>query len=141
MKDVVLRDFEISDWRLAWDLWESELKKSNDSSWNEANVAMFLKRNPRLSLVAIIDGRLVGTVMCGFDGRRGYIYHLAVANTIRRNGIGTALMKVAISKLKQAGADKIHLMLMVENECARIFYDKLGFENRKDITIMSIKNS
>ncbi len=137
MKDVSIRDFYISDWDDAWQLWEKELKKSNDMSWNKENVKSFLKRNPGLSSVAIIDRELAGTVMCGYDGRRGYVYHLAVAQSKKRRGIGTALMNIAVSKLKEAGAGKIHLMVMVENDCAQIFYDNLGFEKRHDITLMS----
>ena len=137
MKDVKLREFNIKDWDVAWALWEQELKKSNDKSWSKDKVEAFLRRNPGLSFVAEIDGKLSGTVMCGFDGRRGYIYHLAVAETQKRKGIGTALTKIALAKLKDAGAEKVHLMIFVENECAKAFYDKLGFQNRDDITLMS----
>lgn len=137
MKDVKLREFRLSDWEDAWELWEKELGAGNDESWNREKVSLFIKRNPGLSFVAMIDGRLSGTVMCGFDGRRGYIYHLAVADVNKRKGIGTALMEIAIAKLKDAGAGKVHLMVFVENECAQIFYNKLGFQNRKDVTLMS----
>jgi ribosomal protein S18 acetylase RimI-like enzyme len=141
MKDVMLREFKMSDWEDAWEIWEKELKDSNDNSWDKKNVESFINRNPGLSSVAIVDGKLAGTVMCGYDGRRGYIYHLAVSNTKKRNGIGTALMGVAISKLKEAGAGKVHLMILAENECAKIFYDKLGFKRRNDITLMSSNNN
>ena len=88
----------------------------------------------------MVDGSFAGTVMCGFDGRRGYVYHLAVAEGNKRKGIGTALMQIAVSKLKDAGAGKIHLMVFVENECARMFYNNLGFQNRDDVTLMSSIN-
>ena len=137
MKDVKLREFKLSDWEDAWELWEHELEDGNDDSWQKDKVEMFLKRNPGLSFAAMIDGTLSGTVMCGFDGRRGYVYHLAVADVNKRKGIGTALMKLAIAKLKDAGAGKIHLMVFVENECAQKFYHKLGFHDRDDVTLMS----
>ena len=139
MKDVALREFVISDWEDAWEIWEKELSKSNDESWQKEKVEVFLKRNPGLSFVALIDGKLSGTVMCGYDGRRGYVYHLAVVDSNRRKGVGSALMKLAIAKLKDVGAGKIHLMIMIENECAKMFYKKLGFQNRNDIALMSIK--
>ncbi len=138
MKNVKLREFSLSDWEDAWMLWEKEIGEGNDESWQKDRVEKFLKRNPGLSFVAMIDGELSGTVMCGYDGRRGYVYHLAVADVNKRKGIGTALMKLALTKLKNVGAEKVHLMVFVENECAQIFYDKLGFQNRDDITLMSI---
>ncbi len=137
MKNVKIREFKLSDWDVAWKLWEKEIGEGNDASWEKDKVALFLDRNPKLSLVAVIDGVLSGTVMCGYDGRRGYIYHLAVADVNKRKGIGTALMKLAISKLEEEGASKVHLMVFVENECAKRFYHKLGFANRNDITLMS----
>ena len=140
MKEVKLREFEMSDWEAAWQLWQKELGKSTDDSWDREKVESFLERNPGLSFVAMVDGSFAGTVMCGFDGRRGYVYHLAVAEGNKRKGIGTALMQIAVSKLKDAGAGKIHLMVFVENECAQIFYNKLGFQNREDVTLMSSIN-
>ncbi len=141
MKDVILREFDASDWEAAWDIWEAELAGTNDDSWQKDKVVEFLNRNRGLSFVAEIDGTLAGTVMCGYDGRRGYIYHLAVTESQKRKGIGTALMSLALSKLKDEGAGRVHLMVLAENECAKMFYDKLGFEHRKDITLMSsIKN-
>lgn len=137
MKNVKIREFELSDWEASWELWEKELGKGNDNSWQKNKVELFLDRNPKLSLVAIIDGKLSGTVMCGYDGRRGYIYHLAVADVNKRKGIGTALIKLAISKLEKVGASKVHLMIFVENECAKLFYNKLGFADRDDIILMS----
>jgi len=137
MKDVKLREFKLSDWEDAWQLWEAQIKEGNDASWKKEKVDSFLKRNPELSLVAIIDGKLSATVMCGFDGRRGYVYHLAVADVNKRKGIGTALMKLAVAKLKAVGAGKIHLMVFMENECAKKFYHKLGFHDRDDVVLMS----
>ena len=137
MKDVKLREFDLSDWNAAWNLWEKELGKSNDESWQKDKVEAFLRHNPGLSFAAEIDGKLSGTVMCGFDGRRGYIYHLAVTESEKRKGIGSALIKLAMAKLKDAGADKVHLMIFVENACALAFYNKMGFQNREDITLMS----
>ncbi len=75
MKDVKIREFEISDWEAAWQLWQKELGKSTDDSWSREKVETFLERNPGLSFAAMVDGEFTGTVMCGFDGRRGYIYH------------------------------------------------------------------
>lgn len=63
MKNVEIREFEIGDWETAWILWEKELGSSNDESWEKDKVEVFLKRNPKLSLVAIIDGKLAGTIM------------------------------------------------------------------------------
>jgi ribosomal protein S18 acetylase RimI-like enzyme len=139
MNDIKIREFESSDWQVAWDLWGQELK-DKDNTWQKDKVDVFLERNPGQSFVAVVDGELVATVLCGFDGRRGYIYNLAVKDGFKRRGIGTALTKLAISNLKRAGADKVHLMVLVENQCAHRFYQKLGFSNNKDIELMSSGN-
>lgn len=139
MKDIKIREFKSSDWQVAWDLWGQELK-DKDESWQKEKVEAFLLRNPDLSLVAVVDGELVATVLCGYDGRRGYIYNLAVKDGFKRRGIGTALIKLAITNLKKVGANKVHLMVLVENQCASKFYHKLGFSSDQDIELMSNGN-
>lgn len=136
MQNVSIREFQLADWEEAWALWESTLP-SNDSTWSKERVEVFLHHNEGLSLSAVIDGHLAGTVMCGFDGRRGYIYHLAVSPKFRRQGMGTALTKAAVNKLKSAGATKIHLMIHTDNDDAHHFYETLGFSDRFDIYLMS----
>lgn len=90
-----------------------------------------LTRDPDLFLVAELDGEIVGTVIGGFDGRRGMIYHLAVAEKLRRKHIGGALMAEVESRLKSRGCIKAYLLLVKGNNEAKRFYQKRGWQKMK----------
>jgi len=84
-------------------------------------------RDPDLFLVAEADGSLIGSVIGGFDGRRGMIYHLAVQAEFRRLGVGRALMEEVEQRLKACGCLRAYLMVVEGNETAERFYDGLGW--------------
>lgn len=102
-----------------------------------AGIAQYLQRNPGLSFVARDDGRIVGAVLCGHDGRRGYLHHLAVATDHRRRGIGRALVESCLAGLRELGIDKCHLFVYAGNAAAIAFWDRIGWEQRHDLVIMS----
>jgi ribosomal protein S18 acetylase RimI-like enzyme len=104
---------------------------------SEENITRFLERNAGLSLVCETDGRIVGTVLCGHDGRRGYIYHLAVDDALRKKGIGKKLIEQSLAGLQQAGIAKCHLFLFNDNEIAIAFYEKTGWKKRENLLIYS----
>ena len=104
----------------------------SDSS---AEIARKLERDPDLFLVAEIDGRLVGTVIGGYDGRRGMIYHLAVDQHVRTNGIGTALMQEVENRLRQKGCFKAYLMVVKDNPQGIDFYQHRGW-SPMDVNIL-----
>ena len=87
-----------------------------------------LTRDPDLFLVAELDGRLVGTVMGGFDGRRGMVYHLAVVEEQRRQGLGEALMQAVEARLHSMGCLRYYLLVTQDNESAIKFYEQRGHE-------------
>jgi ribosomal protein S18 acetylase RimI-like enzyme len=87
-----------------------------------------LQRDPDLFLLAEQDGRILGTVLGGFDGRRGMVYHLAVDASYRRQGIGEALMQELEQRLKQKGCIKVYLLVTRDNHQAIRFYEKRGWE-------------
>ena len=87
-----------------------------------------LARDPDLFLVAELDGRLVGTVLGGFDGRRGMVYHLAVAEEQRRQGLGEALMQAVEARLHSMGCLRYYLLVTQDNESAIKFYEQRGHE-------------
>lgn len=97
----------------------------------------YLERNPGLSLSAWEDDRLIGTILCGHDGRRGYIHHLAVDQDYRRSGIGNMLVDRALSSLKKLGIQKCHLFMFENNEIGRQFWKDAGWTERTDLTIFS----
>jgi ribosomal protein S18 acetylase RimI-like enzyme len=91
-------------------------------------IAKKLQRDPDLFLLAELAGRLVGTVLGGFDGRRGMVYHLAVAELYRQRGIGSALMEELERRLRQKGCLRYYLLVTNENLDAMHFYEARGWE-------------
>ncbi|MCP1315313.1 GNAT family N-acetyltransferase [Halomonas sp. 707D7] len=100
-------------------------------------ITRYLARNPGLSIVAEQDEALIGTIMAGHDGHRGFIQHLAVAEPYRKQGIGTALVSRCLDALRAEGIDKAHLMLLVDNDAGKRFWTTLGWEFRTDIALHS----
>jgi ribosomal protein S18 acetylase RimI-like enzyme len=123
-----------SDYTEIYSLW---LKTTgiglNSIDDSEYGIALYLKRNPTTNFVAIIDEKIVGVIMSGHDGRRGYIYHTAVDTEYRGNGIGKALVNMAIKALENEGINKVALVVFKNNEIGRAFWRKIGFEEREDL--------
>ena len=97
----------------------------------------YLARNPGLSFVATVEERIVGCVMCGHDGRRGYLQHLAVAPDFRRRGIGSVLVDCCVHALSRLGIEKTHIDVLAENRDAQEFWIKRGWKRRDDIVRFS----
>ncbi len=92
-----------------------------------------LQRDPDLFLVAEVDGQLVGTVIGGFDGRRGLIYHLAVATAYRRSGLGSRLMNEVEGRLRDKGCLRCYLLVRPDNPEAVGFYEQQGWSTLDDL--------
>jgi ribosomal protein S18 acetylase RimI-like enzyme len=101
----------------------------DDPPWNRAAVAVPAKLavQPELFLVALSGKRVIGTVMGGYDGHRGWIYALAVAPTERRKGIATSLMAEIERRLQQAGCRKVNLQVRATNTTVIAFYEGIGY--------------
>jgi ribosomal protein S18 acetylase RimI-like enzyme len=108
---------------------------------SRAATARYLERNPELSFVAIVDGAIAGCVMCGHDGRRGYLQHLAVSRQHRRLGIGSALVGACLTKLESLGIFKTHIDVLVGNQQAHDFWRRRGWQKRDDVFRYSFLNS
>ncbi len=100
-------------------------------------IAKYLERNPGHSFVAEAGGRVVGCLLAGHDGRRGYLYHLAVAPEARRRGTGRALVERALEALRTAGIEKVHADVLPENEDGLAFWLRRGWHRRDDILRIS----
>ena len=98
-------------------------------------IAKKFQRDPDLFLVEEIDGAIAGTVIGGFDGRRGMVYHLAVARSYRKRGIGEALMKELEERLRLKGCIKSYLLVVRENLDAIRFYEQRGWERMDHVFI------
>ncbi len=97
----------------------------------------FIRRNPTTCFLIRDEGQVVGSVLGGFDGRRGYVYHLAVCPEKRRQGLGRMLMDTVCRELEKQGAHKIHLFVLNDNLDVVGFYRRLGWKERTDIQVMS----
>jgi ribosomal protein S18 acetylase RimI-like enzyme len=133
-----IRPFTIEDCEEALTLWgRSEGIGLRGAADTRAGIARYLDRNPGGSFVARENGMLVGAVLCGHDGRRGYLHHLAVAASHRRRGIGAALMKRCLAWLEADGLERCHLFVHAENAEADRFWMRQGWQRRGDILMMS----
>lgn len=101
------------------------------------NINRYLDRNPGMSFSAEKDDRIVGAVLCGHDGRRGYIHHLAVHANYRRQGIGRKLIDNCISALENIGIKKCHLFIFNDNTVGMRFWESLAWSYRSDISVIS----
>jgi ribosomal protein S18 acetylase RimI-like enzyme len=119
-------------------LWASSEGLTLREADSRDAVERYLSRNPGLSFVARDEGQVVGAVLAGTDGRRGYLQHLAVAPSHRGQGTGRALAERAVGRLRALGIAKCHLMVRQENAGARAFWEHLGWSERGDITLMSL---
>jgi len=119
-------------------LWDAVAELQPRTADNEANVARFLERNPGMSQVATdADGKLVGVVLCGTDGRRGYIYRLAVHPDVRGHGIGRELVRRALAALADAGIHSARATIMANNEASISLHEGLGFDVRHDRVVVA----
>ncbi|MCE5286718.1 MAG: GNAT family N-acetyltransferase [Pelosinus sp.] len=136
--DIILREMSINDYDEVFCLWaNTEGIGLNDSDTRE-NIEIFLKRNAGLSVVAEEnEGKIIGALLCGHDGRRGYFHHLAVNNHYRKTGIGKKLVDHCLCKLKAAGIKKCHLFAFTNNLAGIHFWQHLGFSLRENLCILS----
>src|SRR4051812_18186156 len=112
---IDIREFVAADYDAVCALWRaSPGVVLRDADAREPLIA-YIARNPGLSFVAVDDAYLVGAVLCGTDGRRGYLQHLAVAPTHQRRGVGRRLAERSVAALAARGIDKCHLMVLADN--------------------------
>ena len=128
----MIRVLTIDEYEDLFAMWQSTpnmgLRSLDDS---KAGIAFFLKRNPTTNFAAYEDGRLVGAILSGHDGRRGYIYHTVVLPEYRGRGIGSSLVEAAVTALQREGITRVCLNVMASNEQGRHFWTGRGWE-RKD---------
>lgn len=108
----------------------------DDDCDSRAGIARYLKRNPGMSFVARRGRKIVGAVLCGHDGRRGYLHHLAVSPSERRQGIGKALVARCLRALAARRIPKCNIFLYQSNAAGRTFWEHDGWKMRRDLQIM-----
>ncbi len=134
---VEIRIMKANDYAHALNLWQS-LPGLGLSKADEKNAIQdFLGKNPTTCFVAQDSGRIIGTVLGGSDGRRGYLYHLAVHKDYQRLGLGRQLAEICLAALKSQGMQKCHIFVISSNLEGIQFWKKLGWLLREDIHVMS----
>lgn len=132
-----IRIMTMKDYEAAIQLWMNTEGVGLSSADSANGIAFFLERNPGLSRCAYLGEALAGTILCGHDGRRGYIHHLAVAPFARRSGLGRMLVNDCMQSLQDMGIQKAHLFVFKENETAREFWEHIDWDERDELVIMS----
>ena len=136
--NIVTREFSIDDYDASFQLWQRveglEVAEGDDKE----GMAQFIARNPGLSRVAIDGTTIVGVAMCGHDGRRGYIYHLAVDPANRRYGLGKRLVQECLDGLRQAGVVRAIILVSDNNLAGAEFWKRTGWEDIPGALAMGI---
>jgi ribosomal protein S18 acetylase RimI-like enzyme len=135
---IEIREFSINDYDAAIQLWQRveglEIAEGDDRE----GIAQFLARNPGLSRVATDGSAIVGVALCGHDGRRGHIYHLAVDPAYQGRGLGKRLLDESLGGLRQAGLKRVIIMVADDNPSGREFWKRCGWEEIPGAIAMGI---
>ena len=135
---IEIREFSINDYDAVIELWQRveglEIAEGDDRD----GVAQFLARNPGLSRVATDGSAIVGVALCGHDGRRGHIYHLAVDPAYQGGGLGKRLLDESVADLRRIGIKRVIIMVADDNSSGREFWKRSGYEEIPGAMAMGI---
>ena len=130
----MVRTMTIEDYDEVRALWMSikgfGIRSVDDS---REGVEAFLRRNPLTSVVDIEDGKVVGSILCGHDGRRGCLYHVCVAEDYRMRGIGKEMVVFCMNALKAEHVNKVSLIAFTRNDIGNAFWKQIGWTKREDL--------
>ena len=130
----MLRIMTIDDYEQVYTLWKQihgfGIRSVDDS---REGIARFLKRNPDTSVVAVDDGKIVGAILCGHDGRRWCMYHVCVDADYRMRGIGKSMVVFAMEALKKEKINKVSLIAFTKNDIGNAFWKEIGWTKRLDL--------
>ena len=129
-----IREMTIDDFPEVHKLWMTikgfGIRTIDDS---KEGVERFIKRNPTTSIVAEADGKIVGSILCGHDGRRGCLYHVCVRKGYRRHGVGKAMVVACMEALRKEEINKVTLIAFTKNDIGNVFWNKIGWTEREDL--------
>ena len=134
MSNWTVREMKIEDYDGVKKLWLSikgfAIRSIDDS---HDGVEKFLRRNPGCSTVCILDGEVVGAILCGHDGRRGCLYHVCVHADYRRHGIGKAMVVHCMEELEKEHINKVSLIAFTKNDIGNAFWNSMHWTKREDL--------
>lgn len=130
----MIRMMTMDDYEEVYALWKRihgfGIRSIDDS---KEGIERFIKRNPTTSIVAEEDGKIVGSILCGHDGRRGCFYHVCVDEAYRMRGIGKAMVVEAMEMLKAEDINKVSLIAFTKNDVGNAFWKEMGWTKREDL--------
>lgn len=131
---ITIREMQIDDYAGVHELWMTirgfGIRSIDDS---KEGVQRFLQRNPTTSVVAVFEGRMIGSILCGHDGRRGCFYHVCVHEQFRKQGIGKAMAVFAMKALQKEQINVVSLIAFRDNEVGNQFWKCVGWTFREDL--------
>ncbi len=136
----MVREMKIEDYPEVLALWKrikGFLIRSVDDS--EEGIGKFIKRNPTTSVVAVEDDKVVGSVLCGHDGRQGVLYHVCVDPEYRLHGIGKDMVEHALQALAKEGISKVTIIAFKKNDVGNLFWQELGWTMHEDLNYYCYK--
>lgn len=133
---IEIDGFTMDDYDEACALWRAMPEVELDDADTREKMADYLKRNPAMSFVARQGGRMIGAVLCGHDGRRGYLHHLAVLPDYRNRGIGTRLVNACLAALASQGIERCNIFIMSHNESGRAYWTKTGWTRSPHVDVL-----
>ena len=138
--DFEIRPMEAKDYDEVYALWERisgfALRSVDDS---REGIERFLARNPTTSVVAVADGRIIGSILCGHDGREGRFYHVCVAREARKHGVGREMVRVSLAALAREHISKVSLVAFDTNKGGKAFWEHIGWTPRADLDSYEFK--
>ncbi|MBD5541255.1 MAG: GNAT family N-acetyltransferase [Lachnospiraceae bacterium] len=130
----MIRAMTLDDYEKVYELWMKikgfAIRSIDDS---KEGVERFLNRNPGISVVAEEDGKIIGAILCGHDGRRGCMYHVCVDPEHRLKGIGKSMVVFAMEALKKEKINKVSLIAFTKNDIGNAFWKEIGWTKREDL--------
>ena len=131
---MTIRTMTIEDYEGVYALWMTikgfAIRSIDDSA---EGVERFLKRNPDTSVVAVAGGKIVGSILCGHDGRRGCLYHVCVREDYRMRGIGKSMVVRCMEALEREHISKVSLIAFTQNDIGNAFWKEIGWTKREDL--------
>ena len=127
MSQITVRTMTTEDYQGVYDLWMTI------KGFAIRSIERFLKRNPDTSVVAVADGKIVGSILCGHDGRRGCLYHVCVHEDYRMQGIGKSMVVHCMEALEREHISKVSLIAFTQNDIGNAFWKEIGWTKREDL--------
>ncbi len=134
---IAMRPLSLDHYDTVFTLWKECEGIGLSQADSRESIQGYLERNPNMSFVATSGDAVVGAVLCGHDGRRGYIHHLAVHPNYRRRALGRRLVQHSLAGLARDGIQKCHLFIMNHNQAGIAFWKSVGWTPRNDISVIS----